>query len=325
MSLHAETQPSHLQIPAHTISQMHYIRSNMLSPPPASNTHIRCDPIFNNTLGDKPRWIDPVTTRRINTQNVQGFKPVSNDTKLQSGIGNMVSLQSGSTFLTETNIECRYYGFRQAYKDAFTKHYQSSRHVFISSSEVAQSSYHKRGGTVISATYRYTRRVHKSGEDSTGAGRWSFFTMLGKDNNLIFVTCYWVFPRPPQSCLGSAYYHQDRIMEEEIESTPFPIGPHRQTIRNLQIFIGSYQQERYLIFLFMDGKQDDLHVFREQEYDEKCCTPLGFHYDKTIDGSIASMVDAFYLVNIHKHVNNPPTQASGSTQINFIFMSSAAA
>jgi hypothetical protein len=98
-------------------------------------------------------------------------------------------------------------------------------------------------------------------------------------------------------------------------------------IRDLQIFISSYQQEAYLVFLFMDGNQDDLHVFREQEYDGKCCTPLGFHYDKTIDGSIASMVEACDVVNIQKHkdVNTLTTQTSRSTQIYFIFMFSAAA
>jgi hypothetical protein len=80
-------------------------------------------------------------------------------------------------------------------------------------------------------------------------------------------------------------------MEEEMESTRFPIYPHRQTICDLQISIASYQQEEYLVFLFIDNNQDDLHVFSEQEYDGKCYTPLGFHYDKTIDGSIASMVD----------------------------------
>jgi hypothetical protein len=95
-----------------------------------------------------------VTTLRINAQNVQGIKPVKNSTKLQSGIGNMVSLQSGITFLTETNAEWRNYGFCQAYKEAFTKHYQSSWHVFSSSRKIVQSSYHKCGGTVISATDR---------------------------------------------------------------------------------------------------------------------------------------------------------------------------
>jgi hypothetical protein len=66
----------------------------------------------------------------------------------------MVSLQSGITCLTETNVEWRNYGFRQSYKDAFTKHYQSSLNVFSSYSEVVQTSYHKRGGTVTSATDR---------------------------------------------------------------------------------------------------------------------------------------------------------------------------
>jgi hypothetical protein len=117
------------------------------------------------------------------------------------------------------------------------------------------------------------------------------------------------------------------MMEEEMESTPFPIDPHRQTICDVQIFITSYQQEGYLFFIFMDDNQDDLNVFPEQEYDGKCCKPLRFHYDKTIDGSIVSMVDACDLFNIHKHkhVNTPPTQDSGSPQIDFIFMSSAAA
>jgi hypothetical protein len=50
-------------------------------------------------------------------------------------------------------------------------------------------------------------------------------------------------------------------MEDEIESIPFPIDPHQQTIRDLLSFIASYQQEGYLVFLFMDGNQDDLHIF----------------------------------------------------------------
>jgi hypothetical protein len=54
---------------------------------------------------------------------------------------------------------------------------------------------------------------------------------------------------------------------------------------------------------------------------------LGFHYDTSINGSIASMVDACDLVNIHKHkhVHTPPTQSFESTQIYFIFMSAASA
>jgi hypothetical protein len=153
------------------------------------------------------------------------------------------------------NIKWRNYGFFQAYKGAITKYYKSSRHVFSSSSEVAQSSYHKRGGTVISATDSWTRRVHKFGEDFTGAGRWSFFTMLGKDSNLVIITCYQVCPRLPQSSLGSAYYQQARIMEEKIESTPFTIDPHRQNIHTQAS--GSTQID----FMFMSSAAAEF-VFR---------------------------------------------------------------
>jgi hypothetical protein len=89
----------------------------------------------------------------------------------------------------------------------------------------------------------------------------------------------------------------------------------------------SYQQDGYLVFLLMHGNRDDMHVFREQEYNGKYFTLLGFHYDKSIFGSIASMVESCCLVNIHtlKHGTAPPTQSSGFTQIDFILVSTAAA
>jgi hypothetical protein len=180
---------------------------------------------------------------------------------------------------------------------------------------------------VIFAMDRWTHRVHISGEDATRAGRWSFFTMLVKYNKLLFMSHYRLCLHPPQSCLGSAYFQRSRIVEDTVESIPFPIDPHLQTICDLQIFIAIYEQEGYLVFLLVDGHQDDIHVFREQEYDGKFCTPLGFHYDKSIDVYIASMVDSCELVNIHKHThtNTSQTQSSGSTQIDFIFVSAPAA
>jgi hypothetical protein len=107
-------------------------------------------------------------------------QPIANDDKMQSVIANMVSLQAVIMCLTKTNVEWRNYGFIQGYKYVFNKLYAASRHIFSSSSELTTSSYHKHGGTVISATDRCTHRVHLSGEDVTGDGRWSYFTLLGK-------------------------------------------------------------------------------------------------------------------------------------------------
>jgi hypothetical protein len=80
----------------------------------------------------------------------------------------MVSLQAGITRLTETNVEWKNYSFRKGHKNVFAKLYDSSRHTFSSSSEIL-STYHKSGGTLISATDRWTHCVHLSDEDTPGA------------------------------------------------------------------------------------------------------------------------------------------------------------
>jgi hypothetical protein len=114
--------------------------------------HVSCEPIFNNNFGDNPHWIDPVTTLCIVTKNFQVIKPIANNDKLQSGLSNMMSLQAGITCLTEKNFEwCKYY-FLQDFKDGVDKLFDESRHIFSSSSEIASESYHKRGGSLISAT-----------------------------------------------------------------------------------------------------------------------------------------------------------------------------
>jgi hypothetical protein len=73
-----------------TLFQFNSLRMNMVCTNAPPNAHVRCEPIFNNTFGDIPRWIDPAGTLRIATQNVQGIKPIKDDVKLQGGIGNMV-------------------------------------------------------------------------------------------------------------------------------------------------------------------------------------------------------------------------------------------
>jgi hypothetical protein len=151
---HTSTNPS-----SNIISPWRRLHINTHAPPPPQ--HIRCGPAFHNTFGDLPFWIDLATSIRLVTQHVQGITPLSDDDKLQSGISNMVSLQAGITCLAETNVEWRNYSCRQGYKAAFTKLYSALRHIFSSSSEISSTS-HKRGGTVTSATDRWTHRVHLS-------------------------------------------------------------------------------------------------------------------------------------------------------------------
>jgi hypothetical protein len=136
---HSEPLSSNASSPAHTLFQLNPIRTNMVSLNTPHNTHFRCEPIFNNTFRDIPHWISSLTTLCITTQNIQCIKPFKDDTKLQGGIDNTVSLQSVTMCLTETSVEWSSNGFRQTYKDAFSKVYQSPRRVFSSSSEISQS------------------------------------------------------------------------------------------------------------------------------------------------------------------------------------------
>jgi hypothetical protein len=140
---------------------------------------------------------------------------------------------------------------------------------------------------------------------------------------MTIISCYRVFPCPPPVNIGSAYFQQSCIMESEYASIGIPIDPHRQTTHDLQIFMNSYQKEGYLIILCMDGTQDDEHVFQEQDFNAKICTRLRFHYYTNIDRSIATLVESYNLVNVHKlkHQDVPAAHHTGSTQIDIVFIS----
>jgi hypothetical protein len=58
-------------------------------------------------------------------------------------------------------------------------------------------------------------------------------------------------------------------MESKDETMGIPIDIHRQTICDLQIFIQSYQQQGFLVFLLMDGNQEELHLFQQQDIPTK--------------------------------------------------------
>jgi hypothetical protein len=82
-------------------------------------------------------------------------------------------------------------------------------------------------------------------------------------------------------------------------------------------------QDRYMINLAIDGSEYDTHLFRPLTYKSHLTTPLGFNYDSRISGSIAAMIDACDLVNIHalQHGEAPTTHKQGSQQIDFMFVS----
>jgi hypothetical protein len=68
------------------------------------------------------------------------------------------------------------------------------------------------------------------------------------------------------------------------------------------------------MFMLVDGNQNDSHVFQPQDTNNLVHTPLGFMYDKRIDGSMVTLAESCYLVHIHKlkYDNVQATHNTGS-------------
>jgi hypothetical protein len=82
-------------------------------------------------------------------------------------------------------------------------------------------------------------------------------------------------------------------------------------------------EQGFTVNLTMDGNESDSHSSRTPAAPTHITTSLGFNYDGRISGSIANMLEACDLVNIHtlQHGEDPPTHKQGSRQIDFMFIS----
>jgi hypothetical protein len=262
-------------------------------------------------------------TLRWASQNTRGAIPKEKDPKSTEGIENIVKLQAGIAALQETNTEWKQFAFCDQYAKAYRDHTTASRHSFSSSNKTTEGTYFKMGGTAITAVYRWTHHMHKYGQDSTGAGRCSWFTVLGKNNaKIIYILCCRVCTRPAIHLLGSAYFQQNLSMEQENESQLAHLDPHKQTIRYPQIIMLKYIKQVFTVNLAM-GNESDSHSFRTPAAPTNITTPLSFNYGERISGSIVDMLEACDLVNIHnlQHGEAPPTYKQVSRQIDVMFIS----
>jgi hypothetical protein len=167
----------------------------------------------------------------------------------------------------------------------------ASRHILISSSELVEGTYFMMGGTVTISLDRWNHRMHISGKYTTGAGRWSWFMVIGKNNTkMIYITCYRVCHQPPICILGSAYYQQYHIMEQENKSFLLPLDPHCKTIRDLKICMLQKLNDGYTVNLAIYGNESDTHLYRPPKNNIRITTTLGFNYDSQISGSITEMI-----------------------------------
>jgi hypothetical protein len=89
-------------------------------------------------------------------------------------------------------------------------------------------------------------------------------------------------------------------MEQEDEAHLLPFYLHHQTIHDLQFLILLQINDGYTVNLEVeDGHESDNHLYRPPTYGSRLTTSLGFNYDSRISGSIAEIIEACDLVNIH--------------------------
>jgi hypothetical protein len=138
--------------------------------------------LFNNSWGNKPHIIDPKLDLCWASQNIRGVIPKEQNPKLALVIETLMKIQVGIVGLIETKAEWNIYANKQQYAKVYRPMATASIHSFSSSSEVVEGIYFKMGGTLTTALDRWTHIMHRSGKDKTGAGRWSWFTVIGKNN-----------------------------------------------------------------------------------------------------------------------------------------------
>jgi hypothetical protein len=112
-------------------------------------------------------------------------------------------------------------------------------------------------------------------------------------------------------------------MEQEEESHLVHLDQHKQTIRDLQVFMIQHLEQGFTVNLAMNGNDLDNHSFRAPMETTRMTTPLGFNYDWRISGSILGILEACSLVNIHtlQRGEAPPMHKQGAIQIDFMFLS----
>jgi hypothetical protein len=79
------------------------------------------------------------------------------------------------------------------------------------------------------------------------------YSTTQKNAKMIYISCHVVCTRPAIQLLGSAYFQQYRIMEKGNESQLAHMDPHKQNIRDLQIFMLEYIEQGFTVNLAMDG------------------------------------------------------------------------
>jgi hypothetical protein len=168
--------------------------------------------------------------------------------------------------LSETNTCWSHPHLQSDFKSAVRRFHKQSKVSFGFPSQTIDpcpnTESHQAGGNLTLVHGPMSSRVHGPDiSDSSGLGRWSGFTLLGKENQkLTVITAYRVCHGSPSSAsLGSSFLREFEYLRTQQNSKP---NPRRQFLTDLQSVLLRLQEDGHAIIVMLDANStltSDIH------------------------------------------------------------------
>ena len=159
--------------------------------------------------------------------------------------------------LSETNTCWSHPHLKSDFKTAVRRFHKQSKVSFGSPTQeidpCPNTESYQAGGNLTMVNGPMSSRVYGADiQDPSGLGRWSGFTLLGKDNNkLTIITAYRVCHGSPSSAsLGSSFLREYEYLRTQQNSKP---NPRRQFLTDLQALVLQLQNAGHATIVMLDA------------------------------------------------------------------------
>ena len=189
---------------------------------------------------------------RITFININGLPQEKDNIKNKQLFNSIENSQTDIIGLTETNLRWHKLSQRNQWTERTQGMWESSNYSIGYNQKDAGTSTFQPGGTMTISIGKTSHRVHSTGKDTTGLGRWSWTKFRGSQNiTLRTITAY--RPCIPTTRGPSTVFSQHQRYLDSIDDTRCP---REAMLNDLLRFIITCRQEGDQIALLMDCNTD---------------------------------------------------------------------
>jgi hypothetical protein len=254
--------------------------------------------------------------------NANGIKPYPNDKGMISMSSNLRGLQAGLVSITESNVECQEYKWREKTYQLLWKTFGDARVEYSTSKKMRRPVYfmgNRHGCTWQLAAL--SRRLRKRRHGLWPLELWHIWGKGG--NRLTYITVYRVCDQKDTGDT-TAWKQQHNIQYEDDTARVGKIDRNKQTLVDLEYFIHELRNKGHEVAIFIDANQNDRQYYRPQGHADHFESKTGFNIDGTINGSLKMFLEnaGLYnaLNNTHGSDNVHPNREPGSKVIDYVFV-----